>query len=112
MRLPRRTSPAPCSSAARATTTTRAAAVHARDQDSAAAQLQQAATARHQIEAALAAKQAVMAGLTSAMRAAGQKDGDIHRMQAWAGQSAALAPAEPAADIVHRLWTGACALLG
>jgi len=54
----------------------------------------------------------VQRGLTSAMRTAGQKQGDIHRMQAWAGQSASLAPAEPAADVVHRLWTGTQALLG
>jgi len=32
-------------------------------------------------------------------------------MQAWAGQSAALAKAEPAADIVRRLWEGAKAIL-
>jgi hypothetical protein len=28
----------------------------------------------------------------------------VHRMQAWAGQSAALARAEPAAEVVRRLW--------
>jgi nitronate monooxygenase len=32
-------------------------------------------------------------------------------MQAWAGQSAAMARAEPAADIVHRLWREAGELL-
>jgi nitronate monooxygenase len=45
------------------------------------------------------------------MRAAGQKDADVRRVQAWAGQSAALAKAEPAADSVRRLWDGARALL-
>jgi nitronate monooxygenase len=45
------------------------------------------------------------------MRAAGQKDSDVHRVQAWAGQSAALAQAEPAADVVRRIWDGARALL-
>jgi nitronate monooxygenase len=53
----------------------------------------------------------VQRGLTAAMRAAGQKDGDLHRIQAWAGQSAALAQAEPAADVVRRVWDGARALL-
>jgi nitronate monooxygenase len=32
-------------------------------------------------------------------------------MQAWAGQSAALARAEPAAEIVRQLWEGARAIL-
>jgi nitronate monooxygenase len=53
----------------------------------------------------------VQRGLTAAMRAAGQKDADVRRVQAWAGQSAALAKAEPAADSVRRLWDGARALL-
>ncbi|MGD0533512.1 MAG: hypothetical protein ABSA62_14945 [Methyloceanibacter sp.] len=37
----------------------------------------------------------VQRGLTTAMRAAAQTEGDISRMQAWAGQSAVLARAEP-----------------
>ena len=45
------------------------------------------------------------------MRAAAQKDGNVHRMQAWAGQSAALAKAEPAAEVMRRLWEGAKAIL-
>jgi nitronate monooxygenase len=53
----------------------------------------------------------VQRGLTSAMREAGQKAGDIHRMQAWAGQSAALARAEPAGALTRRLWEEAQALL-
>jgi nitronate monooxygenase len=53
----------------------------------------------------------VQRGLTAAMRTAGQQQGDVHRMQAWAGQSAALARAEPAADVVRRVWEGARALL-
>jgi nitronate monooxygenase len=32
-------------------------------------------------------------------------------MQAWAGQSAALGKAEPAADLLQRIWNGAQALL-
>lgn len=53
----------------------------------------------------------VQRGLTAQMRAAGQKDDDLHRIQAWAGQAAALARAEPAADVVERLWAGAQAIL-
>jgi nitronate monooxygenase len=49
----------------------------------------------------------VQRGLTAAMRAQAQKDGDVDRMQAWAGQSARLARAEPAADVVARLWRDA-----
>jgi nitronate monooxygenase len=41
------------------------------------------------------------------MKAAAQQEGDVHRMQAWAGQSAAMAQAEPAANVVRRLWEGA-----
>jgi nitronate monooxygenase len=53
----------------------------------------------------------VQRGLTASMREAAQKASDVHRMQAWAGQSAAMARAEPAADIVARLWREARALL-
>ena len=53
----------------------------------------------------------VQRGLTAAMRAAAQKEGDIHRMQAWAGQSTALAEAAPAAEVLRRAWDGAQALL-
>ena len=53
----------------------------------------------------------VQRGLTAALRDAGGKAGDVHRMQAWAGQSAAMARAEPAADVVGRLWREAQALL-
>jgi hypothetical protein len=38
----------------------------------------------------------VQRGLTAAMRDAAGKSRDVHRMQAWAGQAAALARAEPA----------------
>jgi nitronate monooxygenase len=53
----------------------------------------------------------VQRGLTQPMREAAGKAGDIDRMQAWAGQSARLAPAEPAADLVRRLWREAQSLL-
>jgi nitronate monooxygenase len=53
----------------------------------------------------------VQRGLTAAMREAGQREGDVHRMQAWAGQSAAFARPEPAAEFVRRLWAEAQPLL-
>lgn len=54
----------------------------------------------------------VQRGLTAPMREAGQRAGDVHRMQAWAGQSAALARPQPAGDLVRRIWAEAEALLG
>ncbi len=54
----------------------------------------------------------VQRSLTAAMRAAATKAGDLQRMQAWAGQSAALARAEPAANLLARIWQDAQALLG
>jgi len=62
-------------------------------------------------EAPLPAPYPVQRALTAAMREAGQRAGDVHRMQAWAGQAAALARAEPAGEIVRRLWDEAQALL-
>ena len=54
----------------------------------------------------------VQRGLTATMRAAAGQAGDIERMQAWAGQSAALARPEPAGELVTGLWAQARALLG
>ena len=54
----------------------------------------------------------VQRSLTQAMRDAATKAGDIDRMQAWAGQSAGLASAEPASDLVRRLWAETEAMLG
>ncbi len=53
----------------------------------------------------------VQRGLTAAMRATAAKTGDVHRMQAWAGQSAGLARAESAQAIVDRLWSDAVRIL-
>jgi len=53
----------------------------------------------------------VQRALTAAMREAAGRSRDIHRMQAWAGQAAALARAEPAGELVLRLWHEAEALL-
>ena len=53
----------------------------------------------------------VQRGLTQAMRDRVMKTNNIDPMQAWAGQSAQLAPARPASDVVRVLWEGAQALL-
>jgi nitronate monooxygenase len=53
----------------------------------------------------------VQRGLTAALREGGGKAGDVHRMQAWAGQSAAMASSEPAGEIIRRVWRDAEALL-
>jgi nitronate monooxygenase len=53
----------------------------------------------------------VQRGLTAAMRQAAQSTNDVRRMQVWAGQSAALARPESAADFVRRVWAEAQELL-
>lgn len=53
----------------------------------------------------------VQRGLTAPMREAAAKANDVGRMQAWAGQSAGLARAEPAGAVVQRLWQETQALL-
>ena len=53
----------------------------------------------------------VQRALTGPMRAQAQRDGNLQRMQAWAGQSARLASAEPAAELVARIWEEALARL-
>jgi len=54
----------------------------------------------------------VQRALTAAMRTAAGKAGDVQRMQAWAGQSAALARAEPAAALAAHIWQEAQSLMG
>lgn len=53
----------------------------------------------------------VQRGLTAAMRKEAVATGNIEAMQAWAGQSAALARAEPAGALVERLWREAQQIL-
>ena len=53
----------------------------------------------------------VQRGLTGPMRDLGTRGNDIDRIQAWAGQSAALARAEPAGEIARTAWDGARRLL-
>ncbi|HEY1426041.1 MAG TPA: nitronate monooxygenase, partial [Caulobacteraceae bacterium] len=54
----------------------------------------------------------VQRGLTRGMAMEAARGGQVDRMQAWAGQSAALASDRPAGEIVQSLWDGARALLG
>jgi nitronate monooxygenase len=53
----------------------------------------------------------IQRALTQAMRDEGVKEDDIERIQAWAGQSAGLARAVPADEIVASLWENARGLL-
>ncbi len=53
----------------------------------------------------------VQRGLTTPMRLEAQKSGDVQRIQAWAGQSAALGRAESASVVTERVWSDAQALL-
>ena len=53
----------------------------------------------------------IQRGLTQALRDDAQKTNDKDRLQAWAGQSAAMARAEPAANVVRRIWGEANVLL-
>jgi len=54
----------------------------------------------------------VQRGLTQPMREAAVKANNVAAMQAWAGQSAGLARAEPAGEVVQRLWHETQTLLG
>jgi nitronate monooxygenase len=49
----------------------------------------------------------VQRGLTQAMRTLAANEGNIDAMQAWAGQSAAMAVAAPVAEIVTTIWESA-----
>ena len=53
----------------------------------------------------------VQRGFTAAMRRQAQEEGDVQRMQAWAGQSARVARADLARDVVQSLWQEAHPLL-
>ncbi|MCC8536097.1 NAD(P)H-dependent flavin oxidoreductase [Xanthomonas axonopodis pv. poinsettiicola] len=53
----------------------------------------------------------VQRALTAPMRQAAARDNRLDAMQAWAGQSAWMAPAQPAGDLVTQWWERAQALL-
>jgi nitronate monooxygenase len=57
-----------------------------------------------------AAPYPVQRGLTAPMKAAGAAAGDHHRMQVWAGQSAAMARPIPAGELIEQIWSEATAL--
>ncbi|MBV8631241.1 MAG: nitronate monooxygenase [Silvibacterium sp.] len=54
-----------------------------------------------------AAPYSVQRGYTRPMREEATRSGDTDRMQMWAGQAARLAQAQPAAEIVQRIWSEA-----
>jgi nitronate monooxygenase len=58
-----------------------------------------------------AAPYPVQRGLSAAMKEAGAAANDYHRMQVWAGQSAAMARPIPAADLATTIWREAEGLL-
>jgi nitronate monooxygenase len=53
----------------------------------------------------------VQRGLTAPMKEAGAAAGDYHRMQVWAGQSAAMAKPVPAGELAVEIWRQADVLL-
>jgi nitronate monooxygenase len=53
----------------------------------------------------------VQRGLTVGMKQAGAAANDHHRMQVWAGQSAAMAKPIPAGELIRQIWSGARELL-
>jgi nitronate monooxygenase len=63
-------------------------------------------------EAPVPAPYPVQRGLTGPMKEAGAAANDHHRMQLWAGQSAALAKVIPAGDLVREIWEEAQTLFG
>jgi nitronate monooxygenase len=64
------------------------------------------------VDAPAPAPYPVRRGLATAMRADARKTADVQRMQAWAGQSAAVARAESRSAVTERVWNEAQALLG
>jgi len=56
--------------------------------------------------------EAIQRNLTAAMRAAAVKDNDLRSMQAWAGQSAALASEGSAKSVLENIWDGMQQTLG
>jgi nitronate monooxygenase len=53
----------------------------------------------------------VQRAIMAKVRAAAEAANDASRMQTWAGQGVPLGTAEPAGDLVRRLWAEAEALL-
>jgi nitronate monooxygenase len=53
----------------------------------------------------------IQRALSAKLRAAALREGDLQRMQAWAGQSASLAKALPASELLKTIWEETRALL-
>jgi nitronate monooxygenase len=68
-------------------------------------------TAAASPEAPRPAPYPVQRGLTQPMKDAGAKANDHHRMQVWAGQSAAMSKTIPAGEMVRQIWDDAQSLL-
>jgi nitronate monooxygenase len=62
-------------------------------------------------EAPAAAPYPVQRGLTAAMKDAGAAAADYHRMQVWAGQSAAMSRQRPAGELTKDVWQQALRVL-
>ncbi len=62
-------------------------------------------------DAPIPAPYPVQRALTQLMRQRAASEGDVGRMQAWAGQSAALARPVPAGTLARSLWEEARTLL-
>jgi len=67
--------------------------------------------AAHAPDAPEPAPYPVQRGLTAAMRAAATQSNQLAGMQAWAGQSAALAQARPAGPLLEQMWQAAQACI-
>ncbi|MEM6309571.1 MAG: nitronate monooxygenase [Pseudomonadota bacterium] len=67
--------------------------------------------ASHAKEAPTLAPFPIQRALTAPMRANGAAKNDLSRINTWAGQSAGLAQARPAKDIIETLWTETQTLL-
>lgn len=63
------------------------------------------------LEAPMPMPYPVQRGLTARMKEAGAAAHDYHRMQVWAGQSAAMAKPLPAGELLKQIWAQANALL-
>jgi nitronate monooxygenase len=68
-------------------------------------------TAAASPEAPRPAPYPVQSGLTQPMKNAGAQANDHHRMQVWAGQSAAMGKPIPASELLAEIWRDAQALL-
>ena len=69
------------------------------------------AKAAESVDAPEPAPYPIQRGLTGSMTGLARRDNDLARMQAWTGQSGFLSSAEPAGQLIKRLWDDAQKLL-